>query len=136
MYKGEIMATYYKINKKGKIENTILAEKDFIESQPDKENYVRLITNAEEEFNSEFDFQFALNKPELKYNFKDSYKTEIISIEEPIYNFQKRKFKNPQPYPSWIWNEKLYKWEAPVTKPKEKVLVWNEEKQQWIEVEV
>jgi hypothetical protein len=129
------MATYFKLNNENKIENTILAEKDFIESQPDKEKYVRLVTNEEELTNSFQDKSYALNKPTSKVKI-DRENNKIIIEEEPIYNFEKRKFKNPQPYASWTFDEESYEWIPPVPKPKEKVLVWNEEKQQWIEVEV
>jgi len=129
------MATYFKLNNENKIENTILAEKDFIESQPDKEKYVRLVTNEEELTNSFQDKSYALNKPISKVKI-DRENNKIIIEEEPIYNFEKRKFKNPQPFASWTFDEEFYEWIPPVPKPKEKVLVWNEQKLQWIEVEV
>ena len=43
-------------------------------------------------------------------------------------------FHAPQPYPSWILNDKA-QWEAPVAKPdNEKFYQWNENTQKWIEV--
>jgi hypothetical protein len=128
------MATYYKIDNEGKIENTILAEKEFIDSQPDKEKYVRLITNEEERFNSQYDFSYALNEPKSAYIINKETK-EIIVVNDFIYNFKKRKFKNPQPFSSWTFDEESYEWIPPIPKPK-KEIVWNEEKQEWIEVEV
>jgi hypothetical protein len=128
------MGTYYKINNEGRIEDTILAEKDFIESQPDKQKYVRLITNQEEKFNSEFDFSYALNEPKTVYK-PNKEKQELVILNDNIYNFEKRKFKNPQPYASWTFDEESYEWIPPVPKPK-KEIVWNEEKQEWVEIEV
>jgi hypothetical protein len=123
------MGTYFKLNNENKIENTILAEKDFIETQPDKEKYIRLITNDEERFNSQEDLSYTLNKPETVYN------KENETIEEPVYIFEKRKFKNPKPYASWIWNEELFIWEAPIKKPFTINHYWDEEKNEWVKYE-
>ena len=123
------MATYYKINKEGKIENTILAEKNFIESQPDKNKYVRKITNLEEEINSQNDLSYVLNEPQPKFKLNRETR-EMVMLEEPIYNFKKRKFKNPQPFPSWSWDEESYEWIPPVPKPLVDIL-WDEENQRW-----
>jgi hypothetical protein len=128
------MGTYFKINNEGRIENTILAEKDFIETQPDKKNYVRLITNDEERFNSQYDFSYALNEPKFAYIINKETK-EITFLNDFIYNFEKRKFKNPQPYASWTFDEEAYEWIPPVPKPN-KEIVWNEAKQEWVEIEI
>jgi hypothetical protein len=127
------MGTYYKLNNQNKIENTILAEKDFIESQPDKEKYIRLITNSEEEYNSKYDFSYALNKPLFKHIFNEETK-QIVEVIQPIYNYEKRKFKNPQFYNSWTWNEELYEWEPPIPEPPLFVNVWDEEHQKWVKM--
>jgi hypothetical protein len=124
------MGTYYKINNQGKIENTIVAEKDFINTQPDKEKYFKVATNDNEKGETYHDFSYALNEPLPKYEFKKET-NELILIEEPVFDFEKRRFKNPQPFPSWILNEETYEWEPPISKPTMEVL-WNEEEQKWI----
>ena len=49
-----------------------------------------------------------------------------------IYDEDLDKFKHPQPYPSWIWNNTNNDWEAPVDPEKLKAgQVWNEEKGDW-----
>jgi hypothetical protein len=123
------MGKYIKLNNQNQIENTILAEKEFIETLIDKDKYVKIFTNDEEKEESVLNKDYSLNLPFFKY-YNDN------SFESPIYNFEKRKFKNPQPYASWTFDEESYEWIPPVPKPKEKVLVWNEQKLQWIEVEV
>jgi hypothetical protein len=117
MYKGEFMGKYFKLDLNNKLENIIVAEKDFIQSQPDKEKYFKMIETSEEEY-------IALN------NLDTTYSLNFGNIGEE-FNYQKRKFKNPQPYPSWKWNEKKYEWEAPFEKPKETTYIWNEEKKVW-----
>lgn len=47
------------------------------------------------------------------------------------YHFDKNKFIDPQPYPSWILNETTCLWEAPVAKP-ENAGPWNESTQSWL----
>lgn len=51
------------------------------------------------------------------------------------------KFWAPQPYPSWIKNEELNEWEAPVSYPdfdeeNPKYYQWNEEILNWEEIQV
>ena len=41
----------------------------------------------------------------------------------------------PKPYPSWSLNEETTEWEAPVARPEEGFYTWNEENQEWDEVE-
>lgn len=43
-------------------------------------------------------------------------------------------FISPCPYPSWVFNEETYRWEAPVVRP-EGDYVWNELEQQWDSIE-
>jgi hypothetical protein len=49
------------------------------------------------------------------------------------YNAELDAFIPPKPYPSWILNEDICQWEAPVLKPNdlENIYVWNEELQNW-----
>lgn len=45
------------------------------------------------------------------------------------------KFRDPQPYPSWIWNTEAWEWEAPVPPPpgaNPLFLLWDEGAQEWI----
>jgi hypothetical protein len=45
-------------------------------------------------------------------------------------------FIPPKPYPSWILNEDTCNWESPVPYPEDEgIYSWNENQQQWIEVE-
>lgn len=47
------------------------------------------------------------------------------------YDFDKNKFIDPKPYPSWILNETTCLWEAPTAKP-ENAGPWSESTQSWI----
>ena len=36
-----------------------------------------------------------------------------------------------KPFESWTWNNEIKDWEAPVTRPTDRLVVWNEVNQQW-----
>jgi hypothetical protein len=112
------MGVYYKLNNKNIVENIILAEQDFIDSQPDKEKYIKQFRTYEEEQEAKTNSIYALNFGNIG----------------TFYNFEKRKFKNIQPYKSWIWNEEKYEWESPIPKPNKDFVLWNEDTQNWVDV--
>jgi hypothetical protein len=114
------MPTYAKLNNNNILENVILAEKDFINNQPDKDKYIKIPTNNEEIKESITNTEYSLN-----YG-------QTLDISQ--YNYQKRKFKNPSPSLSWIWNEKKYEWEPPIPKPNKDFVAWDEDKQNWVDV--
>ena len=46
-------------------------------------------------------------------------------------------FYPPSPFPSWTLNNTTWTWEAPVAYPSDgKIYRWNEETQNWVEVDV
>lgn len=47
----------------------------------------------------------------------------------------KGKFRLPQPYPSWTFDEQSWTWNAPVPYPQDNALyVWDEEQGSWVAV--
>lgn len=53
------------------------------------------------------------------------------------YDRERDAFIPPQPYPSWTLNEDTCLWESPVTHPQDGSLYsWNEEKLEWIKVNI
>ena len=58
---------------------------------------------------------------------------------EPIigfeYDYNKNKFKSPQPYESWTLNEETLVWESPDgPKPTNGFYRWDEETNKWVEL--
>jgi len=50
------------------------------------------------------------------------------------YNSTTGKFRSPQPFPSWIFNEEIKKWKAPVAYPTDdKNYIWDEATTSWVE---
>lgn len=43
------------------------------------------------------------------------------------------KFRRPQPFASWTFNEDFWRWEAPIAYPQDgTAYVWDEEAQSWV----
>ena len=48
------------------------------------------------------------------------------------YDYELKKFKCPQPYISWIWNNDINAWQPPIPHPNDgQIYNWNEETQTW-----
>jgi hypothetical protein len=53
------------------------------------------------------------------------------------YNKEIDAFIPPKPYASWILNETMFVWEAPVLMPTDgKIYTWDEENQTWLELPI
>lgn len=93
----------------------------------DSNNIVVNIESATQEWVDEFH----LNNSDFKYvEYTD---------DEPAYMFGdyiNKKFYQPQPYPSWVRNSETLEWEAPVVKPDDGLYIWDEDNQEWKEVEL
>ncbi len=51
------------------------------------------------------------------------------------YNSTTEEFRSPQPFPSWIYNEEIKQWEAPVEYPRDdKNYLWKESSLSWEEI--
>jgi hypothetical protein len=50
------------------------------------------------------------------------------------YDFENEAFINPKPYESWVFNEQIFKWEAPSIKPATGYYRWEEAQLSWIEM--
>jgi len=67
--------------------------------------------------------------------FKDGSKRKNFAGIGYHYNMTHDAFIAPQPYTSWVLNESICRWEAPVTIPDDgKRYVWNEETTNWTEI--
>jgi hypothetical protein len=88
------MGLYAKI-KEGVVEQVILADADFIQTLPDKEFWIEAFDTAE-------------NNPKgMMPSVGDTYDSETV------------KFYPAKPYPSWVWNEEKWAWNAPVPYPED-----------------
>jgi hypothetical protein len=54
-----------------------------------------------------------------------------------IYDAKNDVFYAPQPFPSWVLDEKTWTWDAPISVPKDgKSYVWDESTKNWVEKNV
>lgn len=77
--------------------------------------------------------------------FKEEHNVDMIIVADEKTTiggtYDGVKFWLPQPYPSWIKNEELNKWEAPISRPpfdteNPKYYTWNEDILNWEEIQV
>ena len=103
------MAHYAKINKQTRlVENVIVADKDFISSLDDCEDWIQTSYNAK-----------------IRKNYAG-----IGMLYDPINDW----FVGAQPYPSWTLDSDA-KWQSPTPRPTDgKFYTWNEETLSWDEV--
>lgn len=103
------MTHFAQIDKNNKVIRVIVAEQDFIDSGllGDPSTWIQT------SYNATIREKFA--------GVGDEY--------DPIND----RFRPSKPYESWIWNEKLKRWEAPVNEPLDKQLyTWDEKTQSWV----
>jgi len=105
------------------VEQVIVADADFIETQPGK--WVQTSYNTKGNVHYGPDGQ-----PDGGVAFRGNYAG--IGY---IYDIVKDVFYEPQPFPSWILNESTWTWEAPTPMPTDgKIYRWNEPTVSWVEV--
>jgi hypothetical protein len=80
-----------------------------------------------------------LNKLKEKFNAANAYSMdlsrEIASIGETYWNGTR--FVHPSPFPSWIFNEDINDWTAPLPYPEDgNTYLWNETAINWEEIQV
>lgn len=82
---------------------------------------------------------------ELLDHFKNEFEVDsiILATEKTSINgtYDGTKFWLPQPYPSWIKNEELNEWQAPIPYPdfdekNPKYYKWNEDVLNWEEIQL
>lgn len=79
-------------------------------------------------------FQSLLGGNWVQTSFTERIRKSFAGIGS-FYDAKKNVFYPPKYYPSWVFNEVDWCWEAPVSKPTEGNYVWNEEEQNWIQPE-
>lgn len=109
--------------KNGIVQQVIVAEQDFIDEMPDKEDWIQT------SYNTRGGVHYAPNSWEpddgvaLRGNYASAGDT---------YDAEHDVFYKPQPFPSWIISGPTWIWEPPVPYPNDdNQYVWNEELTKW-----
>ena len=107
----------------GVVVNVIVAEQDFVDSQPG--------TWVQTSYNTKGGIHYGQNgEPDGGVALNQNYAGVGFSYVDGV------GFHAPQPYPSWTLNDDTFLWEPPVAYPDDgKRYVWDEDTTIWVEVE-
>lgn len=78
--------------------------------------------------------QFQLRNPETEeyINQYATYKDLYVLLHSLYFHLAQKRDRGPQPYPSWIYNEEINQWQAPVPMPDDgQNYVWKESTLSW-----
>jgi len=70
----------------------------------------------------------------VQTSYNANFRQKFAGIGD-TYNEPQDRFEPTSPYPSWVWNEKLYSYEPPSPRP-DGQHNWNEEALSWVEPEI
>jgi hypothetical protein len=107
------------------VEQVIVADQDFIDTQPGKW--------VQTSYNTKGNVHYGANgEPDGGVALRGNYAGIGYT-----YDIQNDVFYAPQPFASWILNTSTWLWEAPVPYPNDgKAYQWDEATQSWVEVVV
>jgi hypothetical protein len=114
------MAHFAKLNVDNIVMDVIVAEHDFIDTLPDKDEYIQTSYNT-------WAGVHKLGGTPLRKNYAGVGFT---------YDKNRDAFIPPKRYYSWVLNETTCLWEAPIPMPTDGVYEWNEEKNEWIKLQL
>ena len=110
-----------------KVEQVIVAEADFIQVLPDRDFWIQT------SYNTRGGVHY---KPESNEPSSDQSKALRKNYAGIGYTYDRERdaFISPKPYESWLLNDDMCLWEAPVPYPNDgKSYYWDEDTQSWIE---
>ncbi len=96
-----------------------------------------ITTNTVELEQAGIDFLTDLHKHTLwkQTSYNGSFRKNYAGVDY-VYDTIRDAFIPPKPYPSWILNEEICQWGAPIPHPNdEKIYIWNESLVSWMESE-
>jgi hypothetical protein len=101
----------------GIVQQVIVAEQDFIDTLPDKQNWIQTSYNT-------YGNQHKLGGTPLRANY-----AHIGGTYDAIHDV----FYDPPPFPSWTLNKSTWLWEAPTPMPADgKYYKWIETEKSWV----
>jgi hypothetical protein len=136
------MAHYAKVNLiTKKVLNVIKAEQDFIDTLPDSGFWVQT------SYNTRYGKYYLAQDPVTGQGFREEDLAPAdqqhkalrwnFAIIGGTYDAEKDAFIPPKPYPSWVLDETIMDWKAPVPYPNDAHAshLWDEETVSWIHIE-
>ena len=110
----------------GIVQQVIVAEQDFIDTLPDKQNWIQTSFNTREGIH----YASNSNTPDDGIALRGNYAGVGFT-----YNAENDVFYAPQPYPSWVISAPTWSWQPPIPFPTDnKNYKWNEDTKAWVEI--
>ena len=107
----------------GIVKQIIVAEQDFINTLPDKQNWIQTSYNTMGNIHYGMD-----GKPDGGTSMRGNY-----AYIGGIYDATNDVFYVQSPYPSWVLNKTTWLWESPVPYPNDgKAYTWDENNKNWV----
>jgi hypothetical protein len=79
-----------------------------------------------------------LDRLKSEFNYTNAYpidfEKEVAEIGVAYWNFNR--FVLPSPFPSWVFDENINDWTAPVPRPDSSNWTWDEDSLSWVEQEM
>jgi len=127
----------------GLVEQVIVAEQDFIDGLEGTWVKTSYNTHGGQHFSFRFEDQerpdedgnIVIVPIEVSYADGGEGLRKNYAGAGDTYDEERDAFIPPQPYPSWTLNEDTCLWDSPVPYPEEGVHEWDEENQEWVELE-
>lgn len=115
------MSHFAHIDSNGVVDTVIVAEQDFIDTLPDKENWIQTSYNT-------IQGKHLLGGTPLRKNYAG-----IGYIYDPVLDA----FIPPKIYDSWVLDPDIGSWVAPIPRPEDgKDYWWDEQNKQWLVIEI
>lgn len=111
--------------KNGIVEQVIVADQDFIDTLPDKQDWIQTSYNTHGNVHYGPD-----GKPDGGVPLRANYAGIGYT-----YDSLEDVFIAPKQYPSWLLNTATWEWQAPTPMPKDgKEYQWDEATESWVEI--
>lgn len=99
---------------------------------------VVVVDNEHELSGQEFLNSLGLSGTWIQTSYSAAFRKKFASIAD-VYNEDSDRFEPPRPFPSWVWNEGLYLYEAPVAYPELEAdsnlrYAWDEDTLSWLPI--
>ena len=119
------MSHYAKVEN-GIVVNVIVAEQDFIDELPDKQDWIQTSYNTQKNVHLGPD-----RKPDGGVALRGNYAGIGFT-----YDSVNDVFIPPTPFTSWVLNNSTWTWEPPFPAPTDGMYLWNETTLSWNKVDI
>ena len=92
---------------------------------------VVVVANEHETNGNEYLNELGLTGTWIQTSYNGNIRHKFAGVGD-IYDADEDVFKPEKRYPSWVWNDTTWNWEAPVPAPAEEGIRWDEDTLNWV----